>query len=86
MLLQAMEKMVGVLDKSHLRPMQKESYLCMSRCCDSAAMPADLQQWYVPSSSIHLFPVAVHTVNFKLPTTPPIELRQVSFSLNLPFN
>jgi Eukaryotic protein of unknown function (DUF842) len=45
--LQAMEKMVGVLDKSHLRPMQKDSYLCMSKCCDTAGTPADLQQWYV---------------------------------------
>lgn len=45
-----MEKMVGVLDKQHLRPMQKDSYLCMAKCCDSANTPADLQQWCVGDS------------------------------------
>lgn len=39
-----MEKMVGVLDKQHLRPLQKDSYLCMAKCCDAAGTPADLQQ------------------------------------------
>ena len=43
--MQAMEKMVGNLDKSHLRPMQKASYLAMAKCCDTAATPAELQQW-----------------------------------------
>lgn len=42
---QSMEKMVTRLDKDNLRPVQKESYLCMARCCDTAAGPAELQQW-----------------------------------------
>ncbi|KAL6780528.1 hypothetical protein F751_1365 [Auxenochlorella protothecoides] len=41
---QSMEKMVTRLDKDNLRPVQKESYLCMARCCDTAAGPAELQQ------------------------------------------
>jgi len=41
-----MEKMVSVLDKNHLRPLQKESYRCMADCCDSAGTAADLQHWY----------------------------------------
>lgn len=43
--IQAMEKMVTTLDKTHLRPVQKESYLCCARCCDKAAGPVELQQW-----------------------------------------
>lgn len=42
---QAIEKMVVDVDKGHLRAMQKESYLAMARCCDTAAGPAELQQW-----------------------------------------
>jgi hypothetical protein len=41
--LKAMEKMVAALDKGHLRSLQKESYLAMARCCDSAPGPAELQ-------------------------------------------
>ena len=41
--LKAMEKMVAALDRGHLRPLQKESYLAMARCCDSAPGPAELQ-------------------------------------------
>ncbi|KAK2079220.1 hypothetical protein QBZ16_002911 [Prototheca wickerhamii] len=36
--------MVVDLDKTTLRPVQKESYLCMARCCDSADSPVQLQQ------------------------------------------
>ena len=36
--------MVGILDKQSLRPLQKESYTCMAKCCDTAATPAELQQ------------------------------------------
>lgn len=39
-----MEQMVIGLDRSNLRPIQKESYLCMARCCDSADGPVQLQQ------------------------------------------
>ena len=31
---QAMEGMVEGLDRSTMRPLQKESYLCMAKCCD----------------------------------------------------
>lgn len=41
--LQAMERMISVLDKNHLRHLQKESYMCMARCCDTSATAADLQ-------------------------------------------
>lgn len=44
--MQAMETMVASLDRDHLRPLQKESYLCMAKCCDSANTPADLKNWY----------------------------------------
>ncbi len=40
---QAMERMISALDKNHLRNLQKESYMCMARCCDTAATAADLQ-------------------------------------------
>lgn len=36
--------MVEGLDKSHMRPLQKEAYLCSARCCDSAPSQAALQQ------------------------------------------
>lgn len=39
----AMEKMVHELDKRHLRPLQKASYVCMSKCCDTADDTAALQ-------------------------------------------
>jgi hypothetical protein len=38
-----MERMISVLDKNHLRHLQKESYMCMARCCDTSATAADLQ-------------------------------------------
>jgi hypothetical protein len=38
-----MERMISVLDKKHLRQMQKESYQCMARCCDEAETAGDLQ-------------------------------------------
>lgn len=38
-----MERMIEVLDKKHLRPLQKDSYECMARCCDTAATTSDLQ-------------------------------------------
>lgn len=41
---QAMDTMISQLDKSSLRPMQKESYLCMSKCCDTSPTPNQLQQ------------------------------------------
>lgn len=41
---QAMDTMISQLDKSSLRPMQKESYLCMAKCCDSSPSPTQLQQ------------------------------------------
>ena len=46
--LQAMEGMVSKLDKTTLRPLQKESYLCMAKCCDTAPGPSELQEWCVP--------------------------------------
>jgi hypothetical protein len=39
-----MEAMVQQLDKGHMRPAQKESYLCSAQCCDSAGSQAELQQ------------------------------------------
>lgn len=42
--MQSMEQMVVDLDKTTLRPVQRESYLCMARCCDSADSPVQLQQ------------------------------------------
>jgi hypothetical protein len=60
--LQAVEIMISKLDKSLLRPMQKESYLCMSRCCDSAATPAELQNWWVPRGMACYTPCQLHYV------------------------
>ncbi|PRW57344.1 hypothetical protein C2E21_4029 [Chlorella sorokiniana] len=40
----AMEGMVDGLDRSMMRPLQKESYLCMAKCCDSAKDQAELQR------------------------------------------
>jgi hypothetical protein len=37
--------MVTSLDKAYLRPLQKESFLAMAHCCDTAATPAELQHW-----------------------------------------
>ena len=39
----SMEKLVQELDKRHLRPLLKESYVCMSKCCDTAEDSAALQ-------------------------------------------
>lgn len=41
--------MARSLDKAHLRPLQKESYLCMAKCCDTAQDPGQLQEWCVHS-------------------------------------
>lgn len=38
-----MERMISVLDKSHLRKLQKDSYLCMASCCDSSDSARSLQ-------------------------------------------
>ena len=32
-----MEGMVDGLDRSTMRPLQKDSYLCMAKCCDRCA-------------------------------------------------
>lgn len=32
-----MEGMVEGMDRSTMRPLQKESYLCMAKCCDRCA-------------------------------------------------
>ena len=37
--------MVSSLDKTHLRPLQKESYLAIAKCCDVAPGLPELQQW-----------------------------------------
>ena len=39
----AMQGVVDDLDKRHLRPLQKTSYECMARCCDTAEDTAALQ-------------------------------------------
>jgi hypothetical protein len=36
--------MVDELDKRHLRPLQKQSYQCMAKCCDSSDDAAALQR------------------------------------------
>ena len=43
--LQGLESLVTGIDKSHFRPLQKESFLCQARCCDSSANQAALQAW-----------------------------------------
>jgi Eukaryotic protein of unknown function (DUF842) len=43
-LTQAVEEFVTGLDKKFFRPLQKESYLCSARACDSARDQATLQQ------------------------------------------
>lgn len=35
--------MVNELDKRHLRPLQKQSYQCMAKCCDTADDTGALQ-------------------------------------------
>ena len=42
---QGLESLVNDVDKSHFRPLQKESFLCQARCCDSARTQADLRNW-----------------------------------------
>ena len=42
---QGLESLVSGIDKSHFRPMQKESFLCQARCCDSSADQGTLQAW-----------------------------------------
>jgi hypothetical protein len=39
-----MEGMVDQLDKNHMRHLQKDSFLCQAKCCDSAPSQAALQQ------------------------------------------
>ena len=34
---------MGQLDKGHLRPLQKNAYTCMAKCCDTAPTPHELQ-------------------------------------------
>lgn len=41
---QAVERLLTDLDKRHLRPMRKESFLCSAKCCDSATSNEQLQQ------------------------------------------
>ena len=41
---QAVDSMMGRIDKSQMRPMQKDAYLCCSRCFDtSSASDAQIQ-------------------------------------------
>ena len=44
---QAMEGMVNGLDRTTMRPLQKDSYLCMAKCCDrcGSAGAAALNRW-----------------------------------------
>ena len=37
--------MLEDLDKSHLRGMMKDTFICSARCCDDAADQKELQQW-----------------------------------------
>ena len=34
---QAVDSMMGRVDRSHMRPMQKSAYLCCARCFDSSS-------------------------------------------------
>lgn len=43
LVVQAVEHMVTHLDKAHLRPMQKDSYLCMAKCCETSPDTNSLQ-------------------------------------------
>lgn len=43
--LQGLDAVVTSVDKSHFRPMQKESFLCQARCCDTTSNQAALQAW-----------------------------------------
>jgi len=40
-----MQRMLDSLDKNHLRPLQKATFLCNARCCDSAGDQKALQRW-----------------------------------------
>ncbi|EFN54999.1 hypothetical protein CHLNCDRAFT_134813 [Chlorella variabilis] len=40
----SMEGMVDQLDKQAMRPLQKASFLCQAKCCDTAPSQAALQQ------------------------------------------
>ncbi|GAB4819062.1 hypothetical protein N2152v2_006108 [Parachlorella kessleri] len=40
----ATEVMAHKLDKEHLRPMQKDAYQCMAKCCDTAPTSTELQK------------------------------------------
>ena len=42
---QGLESLVNDVDRSHFRPLQRESFLCQARCCDSAQTQADLRDW-----------------------------------------
>ncbi len=58
MFAQGLESLVNDVDKSHFRPLQKESFLCQARCCDSAQTQADLRNWCVtpgPSATSALY-------------------------------
>jgi len=39
----AVESLISTVDKSHLRVLRKESFLCSAKCCDSADTHENLQ-------------------------------------------
>lgn len=43
---QAMAAFVDEVDKTALRPLQKQGFLCGADCCDRARTQEDLQAWY----------------------------------------
>lgn len=43
--MQAMAEFVEEIDRSQLRPMQKEAFLRSADCCDRARTQEDLQAW-----------------------------------------
>lgn len=75
--LQAMEGMVSKLDKTTLRPLQKESYLCMAKCCDTAPGPQELQEWCVQGWRLHpgRLSVRLGRLNDSLHSSVPLQLR-----------
>ena len=49
--LQALQAFVEDMERTHLRPLRKESYLCAARCCDTAPNHAALVDWCVSRRS-----------------------------------
>ena len=43
--LQAMAAFVAEVDKTALRPLQKQGFLCGADCCDNARTQEELQAW-----------------------------------------